>query len=74
MREKEIAELDAIIAEHSDKLERGEIPKVKLSEERALLNLWEKQRTELKKVLDNPVGDMESAAIFGRYLNRARNP
>lgn len=69
-KEKEIAELDAIIAEHSDKLERGEIPKENLRDEKALLNLWKKQRTELKKALDNPAGDMESGSYFGRYLNK----
>lgn len=69
-KEKEIAELDAIIAEHSGKLERGEIPKENLRDEKALLNLWKKQRTELKKALDNPDGDMESGSYFGRYLNK----
>lgn len=69
-KEKEIAELDAIIAEHSDKLERGEIPKENLRDEKALLKLWKKQRTELKKALDNPAGDMESGSYFGRYLNK----
>lgn len=33
-KEREIAELEAIIAEHSGKLERGEIPKEILSEEK----------------------------------------
>ena len=69
-KEKEIAELDAIIAEHSDKLERGEIPKENLRDEKALLKLWKKQRTELKKALDNPAGDMESGSYLGRYLNK----
>lgn len=38
-KEREIAELEAIIAEHSSKLECGEIPKEILSEEKLLHNL-----------------------------------
>ena len=60
-KEREIAELEAIITEHSGKLERGEIPKEILSEEKLLHSLWEKQLAELKKALDNPAGHRRAA-------------
>lgn len=72
-KEREIAELEAIIAEHSGKLERGEIPKEILSEEKLLHNLWEKQLAKLKKALDNPAGDKKSHSYLGAYFNRGDN-
>lgn len=72
-KEREIAELEAIIAEHSSKLECCEIPKEILSEEKLLHSLWEKQLTELKKALDNPAGDKKSHSYLGAYFNRGDN-
>lgn len=72
-KEREIAELEAIIAEHSSKLECGEILKENLREERMLLNLWKKQLAELKKALDNPAEDKKSHSYLGAYFNRGDN-
>ena len=67
--EREIAELEKMIQDVSDKLERKELPE----EYFRMLNIWKRQREKLEDVMDNPAGCKESTPYLGLYHNNGRD-
>ena len=67
--EKEIAELEKMIQDVSDKLERKELPE----EYFGMLNVWKRQCEKLNEVLDNPVDSTSSTPYLGLYYNNGRD-
>lgn len=67
--EKEIAELEKMIQDVSDKLERKELPE----EYFGMLNIWKRQYKKLNEVLDNPVDSTSSTPCLGLYYNNGRD-
>lgn len=67
--EKEIAELEKMIQDFSDKLELKELPE----EYFGMLNIWKRQREKLEDVMDNPAGCKESTPYLGLYHNNGRD-
>lgn len=63
--EKEIAELEKMIQDVSDKLERKELPEEYFD----MLNVWKRQYENLNEVLDNPVNSTRSTPYLGLYYN-----
>ena len=67
--EKEIAELEKMIQEIADKLERKELPE----EYFGMLNVWKRQYKKLNEALDNPVDSTSSTPYLGLYYNNGRD-
>ena len=67
--EREIAELEKMILDVSDKLERKELPE----EYFGILNVWKRQYKKLNEVLDNPVDSTSSTPYLGLYHNNGRD-
>ncbi len=67
--EKEIAELEKMIQDFSDKLERKELPE----EYFGMLNVWKRQYKKLNEALDNPVDSTSSTPYLGLYHNNGRD-
>lgn len=67
--EKEIAELEKMIQDVSDKLERKELPE----EYFGMLNVWKRQYKKLNEALDNPVDSTSSTPYLGLYHNNGRD-
>ncbi len=67
--EKEIAELEKMIQDVSDKLERKELPE----EYFGMLNVWKRQYKKLNEALDNPVDSTSSTPCLGLYYNNGRD-
>ena len=67
--EKEIAELEKMILDVSDKLERKELPE----EYFGILNVWKRQYEKLNEALDNPVDSTSSTPYLGLYHNDGRD-
>lgn len=67
--EREIAELEKMIQDVSDKLERKELPE----EYFGMLNIWKRQYEKLNEVLDNPVNSTRSTPYLGLYHNNGRD-
>ena len=66
--EREIAELEKMIQDVSDKLERKELPE----EYFGMLNVWKRQYKKLNEALDNPVDSTSSTPYLGLYYNNGR--
>lgn len=67
--EREIAELEKMILDVSDKLERKELPE----EYFGILNVWKRQYKKLNEALDNPVDSTSSTPYLGLYHNNGRD-
>lgn len=67
--EREIAELEKMIQDVSDKLERKELPE----EYFGMLNVWKRQYKKLNEALDNPVDSTSSTPYLGLYYNNGRD-
>lgn len=67
--EREIAELEKMIQDVSDKLERKELPE----EYFGILNVWKRQYKKLNEALDNPVDSTSSTPYLGLYHNNGRD-
>ena len=67
--EREIAELEKMILDVSDKLERKELPE----EYFGILNVWKRQYKKLNEALDNPVDSTSSTPHLGLYHNNGRD-
>lgn len=67
--EREIAELEKMILDVSDKLERKELPE----EYFGILNVWKRQYKKLNEALDNPVDSTSSTPYLGLYYNNGRD-
>ena len=67
--EREIAELEKMILDVSDKLERKELPE----EYFGILNVWKRQYKKLNEALDNPMDSTSSTPYLGLYHNNGRD-
>ncbi len=67
--EREIAELEKMILDVSDKLERKELPE----EYFGILKIWKRQYEKLNEALDNPVDSTSSTPYLGLYYNNGRD-
>lgn len=67
--EREIAELEKMIQNVSDKLERKELPE----EYFGMLNVWKRQYKKLNEALDNPVDSTSTTPYLGLYYNNGRD-
>lgn len=71
--EKELAELDKLIDEYKERLERDEMTHEERAETDELLTLWETQRTALQKALGSPKGNTKQHSPLGVYSNNGNN-
>lgn len=67
--EREIAELEKMIQDVLDKLERKELPE----EYFGILNVWKRQYKKLNEALVNPVDSTSSTPYLGLYHNNGRD-
>lgn len=63
--ERELAELDGMIENFEEKLERGEMTPEEIGIQKELLGIWKEQRKELNKAL----GNTKTEPYLGLYFN-----
>ena len=71
--EREVEELDKLIDEYKERLERDEMTQEERAEAGELLALWETQRAALQKALENPERNTKPHPPLGVYSNNGIN-